>query len=87
LFLKNLVHMKNPPNPKKRRPDKLRTTASAVFFLVELSPLEAARVTLERLVKHLVVSSVLLDQIVASMTTCMTCVALKTRNPLIFQSL
>ena len=68
MFLKNLVHMKNPPNPKRRRPDKLRTRASAVVFLLEASLLEAARVTLERLANHLVISSVL-DRIVASRLT------------------
>jgi hypothetical protein len=54
LFRKNLVHMNNPPNPKRRRPDKLRRTArAAVFFLLELSLLEAVRVKLERLLSRI----------------------------------
>lgn len=47
LFLNNLSQTKNAANARRTTPDRLRTTASTVFFLLESSPLVAVRVILE----------------------------------------
>ena len=51
LFLKNLFQMKNPPNPKRTRTDKLTKTTTTMFFFLEPSPLEAVASSWKRLVK------------------------------------
>jgi hypothetical protein len=51
LFLKSLFQMKNPPNPKRTRTNKLTKTTTTMFFFLEPSPLEAVGIIMEKVSK------------------------------------